>query len=642
MRVENKFVMKHWLLRVIPFLPVLATVCIVSSELPNGTVTGKYFRFYGATVVVAASVFIYTLFERKKFRFALQDILILLFWTSGLAVTLFHDSSLSNKRVIFLLLAPLYFGFRFVLQDNRKGRNFLLFFLLITGLVEAFWGLGQLYGFYPSFHNLYPVTGSFFNPGPYAGYLALIAPIAFYYCINDCRVFQHKWHSRYLSLYLRGGLSMLTLVCIVLILPSTMSRAAWLAALCGCICMSGAYYRRKRNHLTFLSHLMSGKRKIIFIITTCILLAGAYYLKKDSADGRFLIWKVSARIISQHPFGVGAGHFAGSYGEQQAAYFTSGAGSKQERFVAGSPDYGFNEYIQTGVEFGIQGLLLFFAIIVLAIYTGIKAKRYTEVGALGALLVFAGMSYPFSVLPFVIVLVFLLAACVPENQSSFSEKPPCRYATVGWFGILLAITVAGSYSRIANYHAYKKLNTTFTLKMGGLRSEALSVYAEIYNELKHEKRFVFDYASLLKDDGQYAESNHILQQGLKISSDPMFYNLTGINYQLMKDFTAAEYNFRKAADMVTNRLYPYYLLAKLYHEMDENPDCPRFSLAFDIDMMPDLENELLNITLYLLSNLRSYNALANIIDKIKAINIVFSGTNLMMRFKITTITTAPS
>ena len=162
---------------------------------------------------------------------------------------------------------------------------------------------------------------------------------------------------------------------------------------------------------------------------------------------------------------------------------------------------------------------------------------------------------------------FLLAACAPENKSSFSEKPPGRYATVGWFGILLAITVAGSYSRIANYHAYKKLNTTFTLKMGGLRSEALSVYAEIYNELKHEKRFVFDYASLLKDDGQYAESNHILQQGLKISSDPMFYNLTGINYQLMKEYAAAESCFRKAADMVPNRLYPYYLLAKLYIEM---------------------------------------------------------------------------
>ena len=60
--------------------------------------------------------------------------------------------------------------------------------------------------------------------------------------------------------------------------------------------------------------------------------------------------------------------------------------------------------------------------------------------------------------------------------------------------------------------------------------------------------------------------NRVLQQGMKISCDPAFYNLTGINYQLMKDYAAAETCFRKAADMVPNRLYPYYLLAKLYLE----------------------------------------------------------------------------
>jgi len=85
--------------------------------------------------------------------------------------------------------------------------------------------------------------------------------------------------------------------------------------------------------------------------------------------------------------------------------------------------------------------------------------------------------------------------------------------------------------------------------------------------LNLEIRFLFDYAILLKNNGQYAESNRVLQQGIKISCDPALYNMTGINYQLMKDYATAESFFRKAGDIVPSRLLPFYLLAKLYAEM---------------------------------------------------------------------------
>lgn len=42
--------------------------------------------------------------------------------------------------------------------------------LVLWGSVEAVWGLRQLYGFSASGHSRYALTGSFFNPGPYAGY----------------------------------------------------------------------------------------------------------------------------------------------------------------------------------------------------------------------------------------------------------------------------------------------------------------------------------------------------------------------------------------------------------------------------------------------------------------------------------------
>jgi len=61
-----------------------------------------------------------------------------------------------------------------------------------------------------------------------------------------------------------------------------------------------------------------------------------------------------------------------------------------------------------------------------------------------------------------------------------------------------------------------------------------------------------------------------------------------------------------------------------------------------IDIEPDKENSILNITLYPLANLRSQNALAEIIEQINATNTVYPGTMLIMKFKITTITTLSS
>ena len=280
--MKRKNIIISQFLRAIPFFLVLATVWIVAGELPNGTVTGKYFWFYGVSVLISVTVFIFCLFEKKTFRFSLQDFFALLFCVSGLAVTWFHKGSLSNKWVILLLMLPLYFCFRYILQDNRKGRNFLLFFLLITGLVEALWGLLQLYGFYRSYHNLYPVTGSFFNPGPYAGYLAVVFPLALYYSINGTRMkrmgqihadknlrddtqmevviagvaqrrpailrkvnirFFKRWRVKpaMTSLFRlicvicvqKFYFAIVTCIAIILVLPATMSRAAWLAAIAG-------------------------------------------------------------------------------------------------------------------------------------------------------------------------------------------------------------------------------------------------------------------------------------------------------------------------------------------------------------------------------------------------------------------------
>lgn len=53
--------------------------------------------------------------------------------------------------------------------------------LLCAGLWECGLGWAQLTGLAHSLHRLYPATGSFYNPGPYCGFLAMLLPVALHY-----------------------------------------------------------------------------------------------------------------------------------------------------------------------------------------------------------------------------------------------------------------------------------------------------------------------------------------------------------------------------------------------------------------------------------------------------------------------------
>ena len=169
--------------------------------------------------------------------------------------------------------------------------------LVLWGIAEAVYGGLQLYGLAESNHSLYNITGSFRNPGPYAGFLAVILPVALYLALN-CRT---------RSRCLRQGTVALCWVYLFLcatLLPATLSRAAWIAACVGCgIVLCARYRLRARCILYFRRHR---RRAWAWLSAACLLLAlagvGAYYLKKDSADGRLLMWKVTARVIADAPY----------------------------------------------------------------------------------------------------------------------------------------------------------------------------------------------------------------------------------------------------------------------------------------------------------------------------------------------------
>ena len=563
-------------LAIVPFLFVLATVFATGKELENGLVSGKQFWFYASLLPAALSAlfFYFRAGKGSNLRLNRNDVLVLAFIGAVLICTPF-SSGISQKQTLFPLLGCLYFYFRTVLSNYRQAPFILSVFFIITGLAEALIGLSQLYGWTRSYHTLFRITGTFFNPGPFSGYVAMTFPLALYFVIHDKRIFRHPFHWRFSPFYFRWGTAMATILCSILILPAAMSRAAWIGLAGGSGLVVMCYFLQQKQYRTYIRK--NRKKLILFagvaLLCLCIASAGMYYLKKDSADGRALIWKLSTALIDKHPMGIGLGNYPGAYGDVQTAYFAEGKGSETEIYVAGNPEYAFNEYLQVCIELGILPFFLFLVLMVSSLYLGIRIRQAGVAGSLFSLLLFAGFSYPFSVLPYLIGMVLLLAlvSC---------RKTPVLLAETGawdktnrgfWLVLLFVWFVSGLCLKniYPSYPAYKEWGKAKRLYHAKLYADAGEVYAPLYPFLSDRVSFLFEYGHSLSNAGQYTESNAVLEKATAISCDPMLYNIMGKNYQALKEYKQAKACFRKAGYLVPNRVYPYYLMALMYIEAGE-------------------------------------------------------------------------
>jgi O-antigen ligase len=493
----------------LPFLLAFATVFVTNRGLIYGVIFEKYFWFYGSMVLVGLTTLIIEIVNKKRFRVSVLDLLLLLFTGSVyFSALVINDASQNTTKLILVtLLTVLYFGFRVILTEVKNRtliQNVFCVFIVITGLAEAVWGAMQLYGFVPSQHNLFKLTGSLFNPGPYGGYMAIVFPVALYYCLHPVkfvnsqnRVLDNDKQVLPIAIKWMSGI---TCLAILLVLPAAMSRASWLALIAGSIVVVYMYYAKR---LPLKGYYLRYK-KLIRIIGCFIVLflfaafVGMYILKKNSADGRVLTWKISVQVAVKHPLGVGLGNFSGAYGEAQATYFASGKANATEELVAGNPEFGFNEYLQISTESGIISFLLFMTFIVLAFRSIVKNRDWGVLGSLMSMLVFAFFSYPFSVLPFLIILVFLLASSVPDNDSDNYRLP-----TVLLSCLCLFVSCFCLYKQYPVYAAYQKWNQSRTYFYSGLHKEIAYDYETFYPLLNDQSRFLFEYAQILANTEQY-------------------------------------------------------------------------------------------------------------------------------------------
>ena len=585
-------------------------------SMMNGTQSGKTFIFLFIAIILSIVLFLQTLlFNRTRhFRINILDLFLLIWCLYVFLDNYLQKVPFSLRLFEFYGLIILYIALRLT---HRKYLIWLYVALILGSGIQAVYGSLQLWGYYPAHHELFKMTGSFFNPGPYAGYLAAAFPLALGTLlrikdlsnerIKELKIKELKnlgrpqsysrisqfLHSLVSSLLIRKltyYISLLTVISIILVLPASRSRAALLAVLISSFYLFSIKFRLYQRIQT---NFDSRAKKIFLLFSLLILFtisgAGLYHLENGSIDGRLLIWKVSMNMIRDKPVsGYGFDQFKAHYMDYQATWFEQNHASEEAK-VAGDNNYAFNEFLQHTVENGIPGLVIIVSILIIALMSSgfrtpgtsskVQALDFTGVVAKAgiiSILVFGLFSYPSQILPIKTNMVLYLATVaglfsqkkvsLPVTSNGRNRQLFYHSLRIIFSVALLMMVYAGSKSLYRCSKAYRWWNEAYQVYQMGAYKTCLKDYEKAWPGLKSNGDFLTGYGKALSMAGKHDKAVEVLLQAAEYYSNVVVYTALGDSYKQMRETEHAEQAYLHAWYMNPSRFYPKYLLAKLYDE----------------------------------------------------------------------------
>lgn len=534
---------------------LFATVFVSEQDIPNGIIESKNYAFVLVAislVIILLSVFLWN--DNANLQIHYLDICLLLF----LAWVLFNTlilKQLSPSIIIatFTDSVILSLIFKQFLKINKD--YFLLFseaFLFVGG-IEAVLGLLQLYGFQQSLHNGFKMTGSFHNPGPFGIYIASVCCVA---------LGNYLFSNNY---FLKNMAGIVGLLCF-LVLPSTQSRSAWIAILLG-----GGYLLFTKYGLKYIKQYFANQYiNVLFYLALIGLGFGAYYFKANSALGRVLTWRVGLDMVKQNPMtGIGYGEFPYQYGFYQADFFRNNPNNPTFIALADKNDYAFNDYLQILIENGFVGFILLLLIIGFVLFSKpstTQASDYVYPYRAGIIAILGAgcFSYPFELIPLWWLLLFFISMVSAEIESLYSFSMFSKSLKLSFMVMVCIFAVLFSKNIIHRYQTMQKVKQADEALAMQNYDEATKRYEEILTETPDKRLILVGYGKALHMNRNVKESAVILEKASHTMADPFLFSNLGDAYQATNQFDLAERAYQQSSNMIPNRMYPKYLLAKMY------------------------------------------------------------------------------
>nr|WP_239060762.1 O-antigen ligase family protein [Bacteroides sp. 519] len=397
----------------------------------------------------------------------------------------------------------------------------------------------------------FDVTGSFDNPGPLGGYIAICCVLSIGLLYDTIKKKQNK-----ISFVLIIGI-LIQLIGLYI----ADSRAALLTLLTGSITLfilvAAPKWGRKHKTTLFL---------VIAVLIGGILL---YQYRPTSANSRLLIWRVSADMIIDAPLtGHGIGAFPKKYMIYQAKYFKERPKSPFLS-VADNTIYTFNEFVSIIIQKGI----IVFLLVLLLLYVTFKSpskswEDKTMKAGLMALLTFSFFSYPFSVLPLVLFYSIFIGSI--DNRIVYSFKTTHTHNVILILYSILIIQTSKDYLFLDNM--IQSLSTFYD------RQSDISLTQ--YRKLKFNTSFNDYYTTWLIQQPECIDSERLRDIYPSCES----YCMIGNYYLKHNDYELAEFYLRQASYMIPTRFRPQYYLWELYIFTEQTEKA--FQVAEHILSMP--------------------------------------------------------
>lgn len=344
------------------------------------------------------------------------------------------------------------------------------------------------------------------------------------------------------------------------------SRAGWLAFIVSFIYI--VLYAVKNRISKTLSPWMKRCSIIIFIAVSFLFITHLYVLKKDSSDGRLLIWKVSLEMILDRPFaGYGLNGFKENYMLYQSKYFQKNIEDKYA-ILAGNNLYPFNEFIHLIIKFGIFIILLLGSSIYFLFFYQNKIMN-TEMrifrSIILAWIIFSCFSYPNQFIHFSFIFIFIVARIAVNHPNigsvsicnciSFVKNSYCAACLYVLCGVI-SIYSADIYWKNINIleDVLVKKDDVFTLE----KCEVL------YPFFKNDDYFLFQYGTSLIKNEKYEQAIKILEQASTLCPNYLTNILLGGAHEKCTNIKRMKEYWEEAHYMIPSKFQPLYGLMNAY------------------------------------------------------------------------------
>lgn len=308
------------------------------------------------------------------------------------------------------------------------------------------------------------------------------------------------------------------------------SRASWLSFSIGILTFFSPLIIK---HLPKSIIIRTGSLLILICLCT-YLISGLYSYKKDSADGRILIWKISLEMVKDKPIlGYGFDGFRKNYMNYQAAYLQEKQLPETINNLADDNHHAFNEFLRIIIEQGIIGVIILFIFLTTIGYTIYKYKLYidtvsrTIISCLTALLFFSFFSYPLSTFHINALIVILLAGLACSSQDT-----PIWKLQIRSISLIIPYSIIFFISSVYLF-SYSKANSDWLNTLKGVYTND-NILEEARKKLSGNPYFLSTYGKYLNKKKRYSKAASILSQSIK--EYPSYYTVMelGISYKAQK------------------------------------------------------------------------------------------------------------